>query len=135
MKRAWIEFHPDAWRGLVGVHGPFSGEPPERWDPPIRPVAGRGYPRIHIEFDGFEFLFVSTVEIDHVATVLESTLVDPVTSQERWYRDLPAAVKGKHSRAKASAFLRRVAKACDEQQPEWSKLAPHDGPSRVDLRL
>jgi len=151
MKRAWVEFRPQATLGYVGSHRWWSEEegdrghrelPPEDWDPPIRPVPGLGYPRIFVEFDGFVFEFISTVEILDSASVLQQRLVDPQTSQRRWYRKIPVSVKGKHSRDRAAALLREVAAAYEAQLPALLKLAipvPQAGGAgscyKVDIRL
>lgn len=140
MKRAWVTFSPQAWVGHVGVHRWWTDEggrngwrslPPEEWLPPVRPIPGKGYPRIFVEFDDFVFEFISTDEIRTAASVLERKLVDRITSQDRWYRKLPAKVKAKHSRERVAAVLLRAASAYEAQQPEMVKAC--DGP--VDLRL
>ncbi len=71
-----------------------------------------------MEFDGFVFEFISTVEMLDSASVLERRLVDRQASHRRWYRKLPASVKAKHSRGRAAAFLRKVASAYEEQLPD-----------------
>lgn len=116
--------------------------PPEEWDPPIRPVPGLGYPRIFVEFDDFVFEFISTVEMLESASVLEQRLVNPETSQHRWYRKIPVRVKGKHSRNRAAALLRKVAAAYEAQLPALSRppapVANQDGVGRgyqAEIRL
>lgn len=96
--------------------------PPEEWEPPIRPVPGLGYPRIFVEFDGFVFEFISTIEMLESASVLEQRLVNRETGQHRWYRKIPASVKGKHSRNRAAALLRKAAAAYDTQLPDLVRL-------------
>jgi hypothetical protein len=151
MKRALVEIRPQTTIGYVGSHRWWSGEPgsrgqrelpPEQWDPPVRPVPGLGYPRIFVEFDGFVFEFISTVEMLDSASVLEQRLVDPQTSRRRWYRKIPVSVKGKHSRDRAAALQREVAAAYEAQLPALLKLpvgVPQEGgvgPSyKVDIRL
>jgi hypothetical protein len=121
MKRAWVEFwpHPSAGHGFhVSTTEGRRPIPPDEWVPPIRPVPGKGYPRIFVEFDGEELWFISTQEILHTADVLATSLVDPVTSQERWYRDFPSKLKSSHRRPRVAAFLRQVAGAYDAALPE-----------------
>jgi hypothetical protein len=152
MKRAWVEFRPDIWPGHVGHgswEGPWQGKkwrrlPPDEWDPPVRPVPGKGYAHIFAEFDGFVFEFVSTFEMLKAAAVLERHLVDRLTSQHNWYRKLPASVKSKHSRERVAAFLREVAAAYEAQLAELvrmpSSVPPGPGKRaaptvRADIRL
>ncbi len=151
MKRAWVEFRPNATPGYIGSHRWWSGEighrgwrslPPGDWDPPVRPVPGKGYPRIFVELDGFVFEFISTIEMLEAASVLERNLVDPVTSQQRWYRKLPAPMKAKHARSRAAAAIRRASAAYESQLASLSRMPSPipkrsgAGPiSRADLRL
>lgn len=126
MKRAWVEFRPHAAPGYVGSHRWWSGEhalPPEEWDPPVRPVPGKGYPRIFVEFDGFVFEFISTIEMVEAARVLEQSLVDRDTSQHRWYRKLPASMKAKHARGRAAAAIRSASAAYESQLALLTKTA------------
>lgn len=145
MKRAWVAFTAGASLGHVGSHRWWSGQigrrgwrslPPEEWVPPIRRVPGKGYPRIFVEFDGFVFEFISTVEIRTAAAVLERKLVDPATSQHRWYRKLPAKVKSKHARGRAAALLWRAAAAYEAQLPELARSSgPGPAAQTVEIRL
>jgi hypothetical protein len=139
MKRAWVEFTPLASTGHVGVHRWWSGEigrhfwrrlPPEEWDPPVRPVPGKGYPDIYVEVDSFVFEFISTLEILESATVLERNLVDPRTSRRRWYRKLPASIKERNARSRVAALLRKVASAYDQQLPTLARLPSPIPPAR-----
>jgi hypothetical protein len=129
MKRAWVEFGPEASRGFLDLHqwsrpdGPrrWITLPPEEWEPPIRPVPGKGYPRIFVELDNFVFEFISTREMLYAATVLEQRLVDPDTAKQRWYVRLPASIKAQRTRGRAAALLRKVAAAYEAQLPEILK--------------
>jgi hypothetical protein len=151
MKRAWVEFTPKATPGYIGSHRWWSGEigrrgwqtlDPRSWEPPVRPVPGKGYARIYVEVDGFVFEFVSTLEMVEAASVLERSLVDRETSQRRWYRKLPAMMKAKHMRGRAASLIRKAAAAYESQLPELAKLpspvpqGSGEGPVvRAELRL
>ena len=128
MKRAWVEFTTTPSRGHMG-------------SPPSTPVPGMGFPQIFVEFENITFEFITAAEMVEAADILDRGLVDRVTSQQRWYRKLPASVKGKHARGRAAANLRKAAKAYEVQVSEWLKkpspIAPDAGgrPFRADVRL
>jgi hypothetical protein len=151
MKRAWVEFRSSASPGYIGSHRRTSEEiggrgiqlrEPRSWEPPVHPVPGKGYARIFVEVDGFVFEFISTLEMNEAASVLERTLVDRDTSQHRWYRTLPPRVKAKNMRGVAASVIRKAAAAYESQLPELVKL-PSAVPqasgyapvSRAELRL
>lgn len=110
------EERPEGWTYPVSGH----------WEPPLAPVAGKGYPLIHLEAGEATLVFGSTAEMISMAEVLERPIVDPVTSQERWYRKLPSTLKSKHGRIRTAALLRRAVAAYVAQLPEIAR-----SPSRI----
>lgn len=126
MKRAWVEFWSAPTVGYLGVHRFVVEKDPSadpraprtgRWEPPLPPVPGKGYPRIYAEIDRMTFEFISVMEILEAADVLHRDLVDHDTAKARWYRKLPATVKAAHARHRVAAYLREVAAAYLEQLP------------------
>jgi hypothetical protein len=130
MQRAWVQWRRQAERGYTTAHRWWSGQigkpgwrelPPDEWEPPIRPVPGKGYPRICVEFEGFVFQFISTFEMREVASALDRPLIDRASSQQRWYRTLPASVKSKHARHRAAGVVMKAAAAYEAQLPSLMK--------------
>lgn len=112
MRRAWVEFWAEEWIGEVGYQPSVQR--------PHRPIPGKGFPRICVEYDDVVLRFTSADEMRYVADVLATPLVDPMTSHERWYRHLPASVKGKHGRGRFASILRNVADAYEAQVPRMA---------------
>ncbi len=131
MPRIWVEFHQGARRGLIGTHRWWSGEfgtrgmsalPPEEWNPPIRPIPGKGYPTIHVEAGDVVLEFISPLEMLDMAEVLERPNIDPETSERRWYRKLPARLKSSHARRRTAALLRKAAAAYEAHADEIARI-------------
>lgn len=122
----WVVFEPAPWVGIVGLHQPRTVMvtkrvaailPPGQWDPPLEGVPGKGWPRICLEAEGIVLEFVSTAEMLEMADVLDRPVLDPATSNRRWYRKLPASLKSKHGRTRTAHLLRRAASAYARQLP------------------
>lgn len=151
MGRMWVEFTDHEPSGhVVTRRWVPDDERPEGWtfpvsghmDPPSPRVAGKGYPRIHLETGGTTLLFVSTAEMIEMAKVLERPIVDPETSQQTWYRKLPSRLKSKHGKTRTAALLRKAAAAYVAQLPAIaqirSPIPASDGssaPFRAEIRL
>ncbi len=122
MKKHWIEY-ADRWRpGPMSywVHVETDGRPwhaASQFAPPLPgPVAGKGYARFFVEFDGCTFEFASLDELRVCISTLGQKLL-PTTirlSQQRgggmgpnshWLSRLPAKAKPWRYRRRAVAYL------------------------------
>jgi hypothetical protein len=126
VKRAWVEFEAEPFWSPVGAHdrlrrGPsgriLGWAPPAEWKPPLLPVAGKGYAHLYVEVAGMTFQFNSAYEARYCAEVLAMRLVPPRIADARWYRRLPARVKGRRARQEAAAYLRAACEQLDRQLP------------------
>lgn len=147
MRRAWVEFWSEAagpyFSGYLELHRWVVEKDPAadpraprvgRWEPPLAPVAGRGWPRICLEVDdGVVLVFVSTLEMVTAARVLDTDLVDPETAKARWYRKLPASVKSAHARHDVAARI-RAALAAYEAQLDAIAARPIPIPKKTERR-
>lgn len=125
MKRQWIEFGPKWTPGPLSywVHRETDGKEwsiAQRFQPPLpQPVAGRGYPSYHVEFNGVEFRFASLDELQAAIDILGQKLL-PTTIRlardrggdagpnEHWLSRLPAKAKPWRYRGKAVKYLREA---------------------------
>ena len=112
----WVHVHKDggSWREAT------------EFDPPLpKPVPGRGWPRLMVEFDGVELEFSSVHEVHHVIDVLSrnplpstrklSTLRDPQAGPNKhWLSRLPARAKKQKYRVRLIAYLQDALKRFPE---------------------
>ena len=132
MKRCWIEYTEEfsASPMTYWVHKGSGGEHWREADevvPPMpRPVPGRGFALMHVEYSGFTFTFASLDELDVCLDVLSKKNL-PTSSQlsaERgtgagpnghWISRLPARVTPWKYRAGATAYLREARRVLEQQ--------------------
>lgn len=125
MKRAWIEFLAERPYGpmTLWVHRPVGLRRGQFWneaktyEPPFqRVVAGRGYPRFHVECNGFVFVFTSLAELDVCIATLGTKLLPRALDLVRasgtkcgpsahWLSRLPSRVRGWRYRERAVRYL------------------------------
>jgi len=131
MKRCRIEYvkHFSPGPMTFWVHRPVECDgwhEAESYEPPLpRVVAGRGYPRFYVEFDGFEFEFASLHELRRCIDVLEAPLL-PTSRRlaegsgsgpnSHWLSRLPARVKPWRYRERAVRYLRSALDDFEAQQ-------------------
>lgn len=143
MKKRWIEYLDD-WQPSpmsYWVHIESDGcdwRVATKFDPPLPgPVAGKGYPRFFVEFDGCVFEFASLAELRVCISTLGQKLL-PTTirlSQDRgsglgpnshWLSRLPKKTKPWRYRERAVAYLE---KSLDHFQREISLSGKSDRPA------
>ncbi len=123
MKRHYVTY-TERWEPSpmwYWVHRPADGNPPYRsttFEPPLPgPVPGKGYPRYHVEIDGFTFTFASLHELDACAELLSRKHLpstyrltrDSVSGPgSHWLSKLPSNVKSWRYREKATEYMRRA---------------------------
>lgn len=106
----WVHRHldADAWWNA------------REFDPPLpKPIAGRGWAQLVVEFDGVEVRFSSSAELDHFSKVLScnplpttrrlSELRDTMLGPNgHWLSRLPSRAKPLDFRRRFVAYLQRV---------------------------
>jgi hypothetical protein len=95
------------------VHRP--SEDRRVFEPPLpKPVPGQGFARYHVEFDGFEFVFASLLELRTCIEVLGQRLLPTTRAlsvgtgsgpNSHWLSRLPSSVKPWRYRQRAVRFL------------------------------
>lgn len=129
MKRHWIEYQETRPRSpmtgwvhrRVAARDNLAGEIVR--DPPLPAVVGgKGFPKFHVECDGFTFTFASLAEIRTCMQVLGQKhmprvgdLTDGTALNGHWLSRLPARVKPWKYREKAVAYLGEAMAAFEQE--------------------
>ena len=132
MKRCWIEFvakRPSLpmtfWvHTAIGDFNYWSDA--TEFNPPIRPVPGKGYPIFCVEYNGFIFQFASLDEMKECIEVLGEKLLPTTTElsakrtslvgpNKHWLSRLPSKVKSWKYRSGAILYLRDALKQFEKE--------------------
>jgi hypothetical protein len=133
MPRYWFTYASD-WRDAPMAYWTHDDVPP-----PVA-VSHRGFPILHVDSQGFEFVFSSYAQVVECIDVLgqprlpttrnlSASRSGGVGPNSHWLSRLPATIKSPASRLRAAADLQRVVEARSADEAFW-KQGSGPGPGR-----